>query len=113
MLFTEFLASKWRWLAYCLAILLAVLVLTQAQQYASTWWARRKVAQQVEATEANRAARLADEAHHRSSFDSTIWVQAARHREFIRLTRLQKKLDDSLSKILPAMPVLPQRPARY
>ena len=112
MLFASFFASKWRWLAYALAIIFAVLLLTQAADYASTRLARRHLRQQVDASQAAADRRAATEPARLSRFDSTLFVRIGEHRELMRQAHLLKKTDDSLTARLPAAPALPADPAR-
>ena len=112
MLFTTFLASKWRWPAFALAIIFAVLVLSQTADYASTWLAHRRAAKVVRITEAAHAARAAAEPAQVHRFDSTLYVRIGQHRELARTLAKLKKLDDSLHSRLPAAPALPAAPPR-
>jgi hypothetical protein len=112
MLFASFLASKWRWVASAAAIILAVLLITQGLDYASTWLARRRTAQVVQATEAAHDARAAAEPAHVHHFDSTLYVRIGQHRELAITQAKLKKLDDSSTHRLPAAPALPADPPR-
>jgi len=111
-LLTAFLASKWRWVAFALAIIFAVLLLTQASDYASTWWAHRRLAKATKATVRAHTTRAAGEARHRSNFDSAFYSQAGQRRELARTLAKIKHLDDSLHHRLPAAPALPAVPPR-
>lgn len=112
-LFTNLLNSPLRWVLAGLALIGAVMVGAQGLDYASTWWGRHRLAEQVQATDASRTARRAPAAARSASFDSTFWVRAARARQYAHENHLKKLRDDSLAKTLPAVPVLPARPPRY
>jgi hypothetical protein len=111
-LFAGFFSSQWRWLAFALAIIFAVLLLTQGADYASTWLARRRAAKQVDRTEQNHAARVGAEPRHQHQFDSTAFGLAGQRRELARTLTKIKHLDDSLTHGLPAAPALPADPPR-
>jgi len=111
-LFTSFLASKWRWVAAVLGVVFAVLLLTQAGDYAASWWGHRRLAKVTAATVQQHAARTAGEARRRSNFDSAFYAQAGQRRELARTLANLKKLDDSLRRRLPAAPALPAEPPR-
>ncbi len=114
MLFASFLSSQWRWLAYALAIIFAVLVATQGLDYTSTWLARRRAGRVVTRAEQAQAARAAAEAAHRHNFDSAFFSLAGQHREAVRAGRLNQHRYDSLRALFPAIaPVLPANPPRY
>jgi hypothetical protein len=112
MLFTNLLASPWRWLLLGLAILLAIAFGSQGLDYASMWWARRQATKVVHATEASHDARAAAEPAQRSSFDSLLFTRIGQHRELTLTQAKLKKLDDSLHHRLPAAPALPADPPR-
>jgi|GEM_PF-3422162 len=113
-LFASFLTSKWRWLAFALAIIFAVLLLTQASDYASTWLAHRRAAKAVQASEQAAAARVTAEPRHQHHFDSTFFSLAGQHREAVRAGRLNQQRYDSLRALFPAaLPQLPAVPPRY
>lgn len=112
MLFTKLLTGPRRWLLLGLAIILAIAFGSQGLDYASTWWARRGAAKQVHATEASHAARAAAEPRHVHHFDSTVFVLIGAHRELAPILAKNKRHDDSLSRRLPAAPVLPADPPR-
>ena len=112
MLFASFLASKWRWLLLALAIIFAVLLLTQAGDYASTWWAHRQAAKAVRTSQQAADGRAAAEPAARHDFDSTVFSLIGQHRE-LRLQEAQsKKQDEALTRRLPAAPALPADPPR-
>jgi hypothetical protein len=137
MLFTNLLASPWRWvLVGAAAILLAIAFGSSGLDYASTWWARRQAAQVVHTTEASHDARAAAEPSHRHNFDSTFYslagaapptrrarphhptppfyTLAGAHREAVRAGLIPQARYDSLRRLFPAaVPELPAQPARY
>jgi hypothetical protein len=112
MLFTSLLASPWRWVLLALAILLAIAFGSSGLDYASTWLARRRAAQVVQATEASHDARAAAEPARVHHFDSTLYVRIGQHRELAITQAKLKKLDDSSTDRLPAAPALPADPPR-
>ena len=112
MLFTNLLASRWRWVLLGLAILLAIAFSSQGLDYASTWWARRQAAKAMHTTEASHDARAAAEPARQHHFDSTLFVRIGQHRELALILSKIKHLDDSLHNRLPAAPALPAEPPR-
>jgi hypothetical protein len=112
MLFTNLLASPWRWVLLGLAILLAIAFGSQGLDYASTWLARRRAAKAVHATEASHDARAGAEPGRLHHFDSLLYVRIGQHRELAITQDKLKKLDDSLHNRLPATPALPADPPR-
>jgi hypothetical protein len=114
MLFTNLIASRWRWVLLALAILLAIAFGSQGLDYASTWWARRQAAKVVHATEQAHDTRAAAEPARVHHFDSTFYSLAGQHREAVRAGLLPKTRYDSLRRLFPAaVPELPAQPARY
>jgi len=114
MLFTSFLASRWRWVLAGAAIIWASAFGSSVLGYASTWWARRQAAKAVHAIEASQAARAAAEPSHRHNFDSTFFSLAGQHREAVRAGLIPQARYDSLRRLFPAaVPELPAQPVRY
>jgi hypothetical protein len=112
MLFTNLLASPWRWVLLALAILLAIAFGSQGLDYASTWLARRRAAKAVHTTEASHDARAAAEPARLHHFDSLLFTRIGQHRELAITLAKIKHLDDSLHHRLPVAPALPADPPR-
>jgi hypothetical protein len=112
MLFTNLLASRWRWVLLGLTILLVIAFGSQGLDYASTWLARRRAAKAVHATEASHDARAATEPARLHHFDSLLFTRIGQHRELAITLAKIKHLDDSLHHRLPVAPALPADPPR-
>ena len=114
MLFASLLASKWRWPAFAIAIIFAVLALTQLTDYGTSWFAHHGLTKQVQATEQQHTARLATEARASAAADSQRFTQQGQRLEAGRHTLLSQLRYDSLRALFPAaVPELPASPPRY
>lgn len=105
-----FFRTQWRWLAFVLAI---VLVLGSAAGYVATSCQRARTVRRIEGVAQQHAERVAGEPARQHHFDSTFYSLAGQAREARRQLTLQKRQDDSLSRLLPAAPELPVAPPRY
>jgi len=112
MLFASLLASKWRWPAAALALVVVVYFGAQLCDYAASWWGHRQAVKAAEATVQAHDNRAAAEVHQQHHFDSLLFTRIGESRELARARAKIKHLDDSLNHRLPAAPALPADPPR-
>lgn len=105
-----FLQSHWRQLLAALAV---VLVLGCIVSYVATSCQRARTVRRIKGIGRQHADRVAGEPARRHHFDSTFYSLAGQAREARRQLALKNRLDDSLSRLLPAAPELPAAPPRY
>jgi uncharacterized protein HemX len=94
-------------------LLLIALVLGSVGGYVATSCQRARTQRRIEGIATQHAERLSPEAAQRQRFDSTLYSLIGRAHEARRQANLKNRLDDSLSRLLPAAPELPATPPRY